>query len=214
MQDLPPKNADGGSDPIQLTPQKMDLKIRPSAYSFNWLIVFPLDTHPSWSISLATLDSTSDVTAHDVPAMTSMHLYCLSLQTCHTRWTWRFALSADMPYTLNVTFRQAEDYPVDLYYIMDLSVSMKEDKDNVARLGSLLGTLFTNLPNDWRIPVLWSGHIGCCCYRSATEMSTITGDFHLGFGSFIDKKTMPYVDITPSVWVISVKCRVMNGCPV
>ena len=53
-----------------------------------------------------------------------------------------------MPYTLNVTFRQAEDYPVDLYYIMDLSVSMKEDKDNVARLGSLLGTLFTNLPND------------------------------------------------------------------
>ena len=45
---------------------------------------------------------------------------------------------SDKPYTFPVTFRQAENYPVDLYYVMDLSYSMKDDKDKVATLGDLL----------------------------------------------------------------------------
>ena len=40
-----------------------------------------------------------------------------------------------MVHTLNVQYEQAEDYPVDLYYLMDLSNSMKDDKENVAKLG-------------------------------------------------------------------------------
>lgn len=36
-------------------------------------------------------------------------------------------------------YRQAMDYPVDLYYLMDLSNSMKDDKDQLAALGDTLG---------------------------------------------------------------------------
>lgn len=39
----------------------------------------------------------------------------------------------------DVTFRQAVDYPVDLYYLMDLSYSMKDDKEKLSQLGDLLG---------------------------------------------------------------------------
>lgn len=66
-------------------------------------------------------------------------------------------------------FKQAEDYPVDLYYLMDLSNSMKDDKEKLALLGDLL----------------------------AEEMGRITTNFRLGFGSFVDKVVMPYVNTVP-----------------
>ena len=65
-----------------------------------------------------------------------------------------------------VSFRQAANYPVDLYYLMDLSYSMKDDKEKLSQLGDLL----------------------------ADRMKQITRNFRLGFGSFIDKKVMPFVD--------------------
>ena len=43
---------------------------------------------------------------------------------------------------MDVTFRLAEDYPVDLYYVMDLSKSMDDDKDKLAELGTDLGERF------------------------------------------------------------------------
>lgn len=73
-------------------------------------------------------------------------------------------------YILDVRFRQAKDYPVDLYYLMDLSYSMNDDKDNLAKLGIVLGE----------------------------EMQKITKNFRLGFGSFVDKPVMPFVNTVPS----------------
>ncbi len=35
-------------------------------------------------------------------------------------------------------YSQAEDYPVDLYYLMDLSKSMEDDKEKLSALGDLL----------------------------------------------------------------------------
>ncbi|XP_075237290.1 integrin beta-PS-like isoform X1 [Lycorma delicatula] len=66
-------------------------------------------------------------------------------------------------------YEQAEDYPVDLYYLMDLSQSMKDDKDNLSKLGDEL----------------------------ASNMMSITSNFRLGFGSFVDKVVMPYVSTVP-----------------
>ena len=40
-----------------------------------------------------------------------------------------------------VSFRQPRDYPVDLYYLMDLSYSMKDDKEKLSQLGDLLGNV-------------------------------------------------------------------------
>ena len=48
-------------------------------------------------------------------------------------------LALDSPYKFSVQFRQAENYPVDLYYVMDMSNSMKDDKERLALLGDLLG---------------------------------------------------------------------------
>ncbi|XP_043930863.1 integrin beta-5 [Protopterus annectens] len=65
--------------------------------------------------------------------------------------------------------RQVEDYPVDLYYLMDLSLSMKDDLDNIRNLGTKL----------------------------AEEMKKLTSNFRLGFGSFVDKNVSPFSYTSP-----------------
>lgn len=72
-------------------------------------------------------------------------------------------------YKLQMQYTQALDYPVDLYYLMDLSKSMEDDKDKLSSLGNLL----------------------------AESMRNITSNFRLGFGSFVDKVVMPYVSTVP-----------------
>lgn len=74
-----------------------------------------------------------------------------------------------MAKTFQVYFKQALDYPVDLYYLMDLSKSMEDDKAKLAELGHVL----------------------------AQTMKGLTNNFRLGFGSFVDKTVMPYVSIVP-----------------
>lgn len=82
-------------------------------------------------------------------------------------------LILDEPHRIDFKYAQAEDYPVDLYYLMDLSKSMEDDKEKLSTLGDLL----------------------------ATEMRKITSNFNLGFGSFVDKVLMPYVSTVPKKWV-------------
>lgn len=76
---------------------------------------------------------------------------------------------ADQMQKLTFAYSRAQDYPVDLYYLMDLSRSMKNDKEKLSSLGSLL---------------------------SAT-MRNMTSMFKIGFGSFVDKLVMPYVSTVP-----------------
>lgn len=71
--------------------------------------------------------------------------------------------------TITLQYKQVVDYPVDLYYLMDLSKSMSDDKAKLAELGNLL----------------------------ASNMKRITSNFRLGFGSFVDKVAMPYVSTVP-----------------
>lgn len=79
-------------------------------------------------------------------------------------------LRARQSYSIWMHYTQAEDYPVDLYYLMDLSKSMEDDKDKLSALGDLL----------------------------AETMRNITSNFRLGFGSFVDKVVMPYVSTVPA----------------
>lgn len=46
------------------------------------------------------------------------------------------------PAKFSFEVRQAEDYPVDLYYVMDLSKSMEDDLRSLKRLGSTLGKIY------------------------------------------------------------------------
>lgn len=64
---------------------------------------------------------------------------------------------------LNVHYKQVADYPVDLYYLMDLSRSMEIHRDNLSALGLKL----------------------------AEAMLKLTSNFSIGFGSFVDKVVLP-----------------------
>ncbi|XP_071229039.1 integrin beta-7-like isoform X4 [Salvelinus alpinus] len=74
-------------------------------------------------------------------------------------------LRVGMPQSFEVRFRRAEGYPIDLYYLMDLSFSMKDDLENVRNLG----------------------------LEVVTAMKNITSAVRIGFGSFVDKVVDPYV---------------------
>ncbi|XP_076837538.1 integrin beta-1-like [Brachyhypopomus gauderio] len=78
-------------------------------------------------------------------------------------------LRAGEPQQFSLKFKRAEDYPIDLYYLMDLSDSMKQDLHNVKNLGTDL----------------------------ARRMEGLTSDIRLGFGSFLEKLAMPFVMTTP-----------------
>lgn len=45
----------------------------------------------------------------------------------------------DQEVTFNVSFKQAKNYPVDLYYLMDLTRSMDDDREILASLAQKLG---------------------------------------------------------------------------
>lgn len=88
-------------------------------------------------------------------------VYCLSLAFS--------LLSPDDPKRFTVTVRQVADYPVDLYYLMDLSYSMKDDLANLRSLGNDL----------------------------AKAMGSTTSKLHMGFGAFVDKTLSPYMYMFP-----------------
>ena len=79
--------------------------------------------------------------------------------------------NVDEVYYMDMQYAQAEDYPLDLYYLMDLSLSMKDDKNKLSELSNLL----------------------------AVRMQNITSNFRLGFGHFVDKVVMPYVNTVPAM---------------
>ncbi|XP_066493552.1 integrin beta-2 [Tiliqua scincoides] len=87
-------------------------------------------------------------------------------------------LRPDQPATFNVTFRRGEDYPIDLYYLMDLSYSMKDDLQNVKKLGADL----------------------------LQALNKITNKARIGFGAFVDKTVLPFVNTHPE--------KLQNPCPV
>ncbi|KAM9483670.1 integrin beta-7 isoform 1-T2 [Clarias gariepinus] len=74
-------------------------------------------------------------------------------------------LRLGVPHDFNVEFKRAEGYPIDLYYLMDLSYSMKDDLEKIKSLGQdILDTLLKH-----------------------------TQTVRIGFGSFVDKVKLPYV---------------------
>lgn len=55
------------------------------------------------------------------------------------------------PQKFSLKFKRAEDYPIDLYYLMDLSYSMKDDLENVKNLGTDLMREMQSVTSDFRI---------------------------------------------------------------
>ncbi|XP_039674080.1 integrin beta-2 isoform X2 [Perca fluviatilis] len=78
----------------------------------------------------------------------------------------RLNLRPGLPTTFPLSFKRVNGYPVDLYYLMDLSYSMKDDLEFVKNLGQ---DLFAAL-------------------NEITEFAQI------GFGAFVDKTVLPYTN--------------------
>ncbi|KAL0978387.1 hypothetical protein UPYG_G00169850 [Umbra pygmaea] len=74
-------------------------------------------------------------------------------------------LRVGVPQEFKVSFKRAEGYPIDLYYLMDLSFSMKDDLDTIKNLGQDI----------------------------LTTLKKFTENVRIGFGSFVDKDALPYV---------------------
>ncbi|KAK1890806.1 Integrin beta-6 [Dissostichus eleginoides] len=70
--------------------------------------------------------------------------------------------------TFQVKIQHTEDYPVDVYYLMDLSASMIDDLVMIKDLGTSL----------------------------SKEMAKLTSKFRMGFGSFVEKPVLPFIKIT------------------
>uniref|UniRef100_A0AAZ1XJ99 Integrin beta n=1 Tax=Oreochromis aureus TaxID=47969 RepID=A0AAZ1XJ99_OREAU len=68
------------------------------------------------------------------------------------------------PQSFEVKFKHVEDYPIDLYYLMDLSFSIENDLMNVKKLGA-----------------------------DMKEMKNVTSDFRLDFCAFVGKTVMLYI---------------------
>lgn len=67
--------------------------------------------------------------------------------------------------SIKLQVKPAENYPVRLYYLMDMSNSMEDDLMNLRTLGS----------------------------KIANEMNKITTNFQLAFGTFVDKTVTPFI---------------------
>ncbi|XP_071340737.1 integrin beta-2 isoform X2 [Trachinotus anak] len=76
------------------------------------------------------------------------------------------SLRPGFPQTFSISFKRVQGYPVDLYYLMDLSYSMKDDLEKVKGLGQ---DLFAAL-------------------------NEITQHAQIGFGAFVDKTVLPYTN--------------------
>lgn len=50
-----------------------------------------------------------------------------------------FSLFADETQQFTIQVKPAKNYPVDLYYLMDLSKSMSDDKEKLTTLGTSIG---------------------------------------------------------------------------
>ncbi|XP_053323554.1 integrin beta-8 [Spea bombifrons] len=104
--------------------------------------------HPSVQVQvLSTKDTSSQVT----PSEVSVHL----------------RPGAKANFMLQV--RHLEKYPVDLYYLVDVSASMRKSIEKLNSIG----------------------------FDLSQKMANFTNDIRFGFGSFVDKPLSPYISIHP-----------------
>ena len=71
------------------------------------------------------------------------------------------------------TFQSISDYPVDIYFLVDQSYTMRDDLETVSRLTKDIAKSFT----------------------------AVTKDLRMGFGAFVDKPVFPFIVPTPEAQV-------------
>ncbi|XP_057381289.1 integrin beta-PS-like [Daphnia carinata] len=93
-------------------------------------------------------------------------------------------LRQGLVHNFSMQFEVVKNYPADLYYLMDVSHSMLDDKNNLMRLAPSL----------------------------VETMRNITPAFQFGFGSFVNKNVIPFVEKTTAS--CDPRSHPEIGCPV
>uniref|UniRef100_A0A0B6ZNF3 Integrin beta n=1 Tax=Arion vulgaris TaxID=1028688 RepID=A0A0B6ZNF3_9EUPU len=96
-----------------------------------------------------------------------------------------FHVRPNEPVSFKLNFKQEENYPVDLYFLLDLSYGMVRQKEAQQRLIEM----GREIPED---------------------MKDITNNFKLGFGTFVDKVLMPYTAWTDDM--LRYRCPLNRVC--
>jgi hypothetical protein len=77
---------------------------------------------------------------------------------------YEISLKPNSQVVIPIYFQRVQDYPMDLYYLMDLSGTMKNHKEKLAKVAQ----------------------------KIAATIEKTTNNFRIGFGSFVDKPLIPY----------------------
>lgn len=112
-------------DITQIQPQKLSLTLRSGRTKFKLSIFFQELFLPLFGF-------------HKIHTASSLRYYGVYLCVGELQ-------------SFNLKFKRAEDYPIDLYYLMDLSYSMKDDLENVKNLGTSLMLEMSKITSDFRI---------------------------------------------------------------
>lgn len=91
----------------------------------------------------------------------------------------------DQPQKIALTYSGPLDFPVDVYYLMDLSFSMNDHKDKLSKLGKSIADAMTNITNDFRIgfgsfdPNGFTNHMKLSTDASSFEASFLVLNFFM-----------------------------------
>lgn len=73
------------------------------------------------------------------------------MNVCHVTECKYVSLCVGEPQTFNLKLKIAKDYPLDLYYLIDLSYSKKDDLEHAKMLGTKLMLEMSAITSDFRI---------------------------------------------------------------
>lgn len=92
---------------------------------------------------------------------------------------------SDDPQTFELTYRLARNVPVDLYYLMDLSYTMADDKETLARLGVRIGlfSFFVLMKVDVNQLLIFLRYLGIyridCINKVMSQLRNVNNMLHI-----------------------------------
>ena len=101
----------------------------------------PLSTRASHRVAARGPLSRSDWQLYISLALT---LWCPQISPQHMTLRLRVGQTESVRFQVS----QSQHYPVDLYYLMDLSNSMSDDRENIVRLGNHIASAIENITKD------------------------------------------------------------------
>ena len=100
---------------------------------------------------------------------------------------WDLKLPVGDPASFTVKVRAMEDFPLDLYFLADMSFSLRDDLNTMKTIANDIGVLYLSLI------IKKTTRLKCGLHFAAQTIEDISSRFQVGLGTFVDKLTPPFV---------------------